>query len=45
MTPPPRTPHQRKQDTLNRLGHDVDAWVATADEDRELMRGGQWLVP
>ena len=26
MTPPPRTPHQRKQDTLNRLGHDVDAW-------------------
>ena len=31
MTPPARTPGQRKQDTLNRLGHDTDAWVATAD--------------
>jgi hypothetical protein len=31
MTPPPRTQEQRKQDTLNRLEHDIDAWVATAD--------------
>jgi hypothetical protein len=30
MTPPARTPGQRKQDTLNRLDHDTDAWVATA---------------
>jgi Pyridoxamine 5'-phosphate oxidase len=41
MTPPPRTPHQRKQDTLNRLGHDVDAWVATADGGS----GTPYLVP
>jgi hypothetical protein len=26
-----RTPRQRKQDALDRLEHDVDAWVATAD--------------
>jgi nitroimidazol reductase NimA-like FMN-containing flavoprotein (pyridoxamine 5'-phosphate oxidase superfamily) len=31
MTPPARTPDQRRQDTLNRLERDVDAWVATAD--------------
>jgi hypothetical protein len=31
MTPPPRSPRQRRQDTLDRLEHDVDAWVATAD--------------
>ena len=31
MTPPFRTPQQRKQDTLRRLEQDVDAWVATAD--------------
>jgi hypothetical protein len=30
MTPPARAPGQRKHDTLNRLGHDIDAWVATA---------------
>jgi len=30
MTPPARTPGQRKHDALNRLGHDIDAWVATA---------------
>ena len=30
MTPPARTPGQRKLDALNRLGHDIDAWVATA---------------
>src|SRR5690348_1198864 len=29
MTPPARTPEQRKHDTLNRLDHDIDAWVAT----------------
>jgi hypothetical protein len=27
-----RTPEQRRLDTLNRLEHDVDAWVATAAE-------------
>jgi hypothetical protein len=30
MTPPARTPGQRKHDALNRLDHDIDAWVATA---------------
>jgi hypothetical protein len=29
--PPVRTPEQRKADTLRRLEHDADAWVATAD--------------
>ncbi|MFC4007278.1 pyridoxamine 5'-phosphate oxidase family protein [Nonomuraea purpurea] len=39
--PDPRTPEQRKQDTLDRLRNDVDAWVATADEG-----GGEpYLVP
>jgi nitroimidazol reductase NimA-like FMN-containing flavoprotein (pyridoxamine 5'-phosphate oxidase superfamily) len=31
MNPPARSPKQRKQDTLDRLAHDVDAWVATSD--------------
>ncbi|HVK20509.1 MAG TPA: pyridoxamine 5'-phosphate oxidase family protein [Actinokineospora sp.] len=31
MAPPPRPADQRKKDTLRRLDHDVDAWVATAD--------------
>ena len=35
----PRSPQQRKQDTLNRLGQDVDCWVATSSED------GPYLVP
>ncbi|OZM79016.1 pyridoxamine 5'-phosphate oxidase family protein [Pseudonocardia sp. MH-G8] len=40
MTPPqPRTPQQRKQDTLDRLDQDVDAWVATSGGD------GPYLVP
>jgi hypothetical protein len=40
VTPPqPRTPQQRKQDTLDRLDRDVDAWVATSDGD------GPYLVP
>lgn len=30
MIPPARTAEQRKKDVLNRLEHDVDAWVATA---------------
>ncbi|MEV0389132.1 pyridoxamine 5'-phosphate oxidase family protein [Nonomuraea sp. NPDC050643] len=38
--PTPRTPHQRKQDTLDRLEHDVDAWVATAGEG-----GEPYMVP
>ncbi|MER6136461.1 pyridoxamine 5'-phosphate oxidase family protein [Streptomyces sp. NPDC001815] len=33
MTSPVRTPKQRKQDTLDRLENDVDAWVATAEGD------------
>lgn len=37
----PRTPEQRKQDTLHRLAHDVDAWVATADADT----GTPYLIP
>jgi len=41
MTPPARTPKQRKQDALNRLEHDIDAWVATADEGS----GIPYLVP
>ncbi|MEQ4721568.1 pyridoxamine 5'-phosphate oxidase family protein [Nonomuraea sp. B19D2] len=38
--PDPRTPDQRKQDTLDRLEHDVDLWVATAGEG-----GVPYLVP
>ncbi|MFF5013277.1 pyridoxamine 5'-phosphate oxidase family protein [Streptomyces sp. NPDC001165] len=42
MTPPPaRTAAQRKKDTLHRLEHDEDAWVATAGEDG----GAPYLVP
>jgi nitroimidazol reductase NimA-like FMN-containing flavoprotein (pyridoxamine 5'-phosphate oxidase superfamily) len=41
MTAPPRTPKQRKQDALNRLEHDADAWVATADGGS----GTPYLVP
>ncbi|SFQ20677.1 Pyridoxamine 5'-phosphate oxidase [Amycolatopsis arida] len=40
MQPPPRPPEQRKNDTLRRLEHDVDAWVATADP-----AGTPYLVP
>lgn len=40
MTTPPRPPEQRKRDTLHRLDHDVDAWVATADP-----AGTPYLVP
>ncbi|MEU8331984.1 pyridoxamine 5'-phosphate oxidase family protein [Micromonospora sp. NPDC048839] len=36
----PRTPQQRKQDTLARLDRDLDAWVASADRD-----GNAHLVP
>jgi hypothetical protein len=38
---PPRTPSQRKRDTLHRLTHDVDAWVASADP----ADGTPYLVP
>jgi hypothetical protein len=41
MTPPPRTPQQRKQDALHRLERDTDAWVATADP----ASGTPYLVP
>jgi predicted pyridoxine 5'-phosphate oxidase superfamily flavin-nucleotide-binding protein len=37
---PPRSPLQRKRDTLARLENDVDAWVASADRD-----GTPYLVP
>jgi nitroimidazol reductase NimA-like FMN-containing flavoprotein (pyridoxamine 5'-phosphate oxidase superfamily) len=40
-SPPPRTPQQRKQDSLRRLEQDVDAWVATADP----ASGSPYLVP
>jgi len=38
---PPRSQRQRRQDTLDRLGRDVDAWVATADA----AGGTPYLVP
>jgi nitroimidazol reductase NimA-like FMN-containing flavoprotein (pyridoxamine 5'-phosphate oxidase superfamily) len=41
VTPPPRTPEQRKRDALDRLEHEVDAWVATADP----VSGTPYLVP
>ncbi|MEU9627289.1 pyridoxamine 5'-phosphate oxidase family protein [Streptomyces luteogriseus] len=42
MTPAPvRSAEQRKKDTLHRLDHDVDAWVATADG----ASGTPYLVP
>jgi Pyridoxamine 5'-phosphate oxidase len=41
MTPPARAPGQRKLDALNRLGHDIDAWVATAGPGN----GAPHLVP
>ena len=41
MPPPARTPEQRKHDTLQRLEHDVDAWVATAGGES----GTPYLVP
>jgi Pyridoxamine 5'-phosphate oxidase len=41
MSSPARTPKQRKDDALNRLEHDVDAWVATAGADG----GIPYLVP
>ena len=41
MPPPPRDQRQRRQDSLHRLDHDVDAWVASADP----VRGTPYLVP
>ncbi len=41
MIPPARTLEQRTRDTLDRLEHDVDAWVATADG----ASGTPYLVP
>ncbi len=40
MLPPARTLDERKRDTLDRLTHDVDAWVATASPD-----GAPYLMP
>ncbi|MFD8232464.1 pyridoxamine 5'-phosphate oxidase family protein [Streptomyces sp. NPDC059696] len=40
-SPPARSAEQRKKDTLHRLDHDVDAWVATADG----ASGTPYLVP
>lgn len=37
--PPARSSEQRKQDVLDRLANDVDAWVASAGD------GAPWLVP
>ncbi|MFE1838982.1 pyridoxamine 5'-phosphate oxidase family protein [Streptomyces sviceus] len=39
---PPRPAEQRKQDTLHRLEHDEDVWVATAPDDGS---GVPYLVP
>jgi hypothetical protein len=39
--PPARTAEQRKRDTLHRLAHDVDLWVATAAPET----GTPYLVP
>ncbi|MFE0809193.1 pyridoxamine 5'-phosphate oxidase family protein [Streptomyces sp. NPDC058848] len=39
--PPARSAEQRRHDTLHRLDHDVDAWVATADG----ASGMPYLVP
>ncbi|MFE3031900.1 pyridoxamine 5'-phosphate oxidase family protein [Streptomyces canus] len=39
---PPRTAEQRRQDTLHRLEHDQDVWVATAPDDDS---GVPYLVP
>ncbi|WP_329456282.1 pyridoxamine 5'-phosphate oxidase family protein [Streptomyces sp. NBC_01497] len=39
--PTARSAHERKQDALHRLEHDVDAWVSTAD----LETGAPYLVP
>jgi hypothetical protein len=41
MVPPPRTKQERKHDALNRLAHEVDAWVATADRES----GTPYMVP
>ena len=41
MADPARSPQQRISDTLHRLEHDVDAWVATADP----ARGTPYMVP
>ena len=41
MTPPARSPQQRKHDALDRLGRDIDAWVATAGPGN----GAPHLVP
>ena len=41
MNPPARTPKQRKQDTLDRLQNEEDAWVSTADGDG----GPPYLIP
>jgi hypothetical protein len=41
MSPPARDPKQRLQDTLNRLEHDVDCWVASAGPSS----GIPYLVP
>jgi hypothetical protein len=38
--PPPRSRYRRRADALDRLEHDVDAWVATADAE-----GTPYLVP
>ncbi|WP_415947518.1 pyridoxamine 5'-phosphate oxidase family protein [Streptomyces sp. KLOTTS4A1] len=39
--PPARSAEQRKKDTLKRLEHDVDLWVASADPQT----GAPYLVP
>jgi hypothetical protein len=40
-SPAARTLEQRRRDTLHRLEHDIDLWVATADP----ATGSPWMVP
>jgi nitroimidazol reductase NimA-like FMN-containing flavoprotein (pyridoxamine 5'-phosphate oxidase superfamily) len=40
VSPEPRSPADRRRDAEHRLGHDVDAWVASASAD-----GAPYLVP
>jgi len=43
--PAPRPAAERKRDTLHRLEHDVDLWVATATATADAEGGSPYLVP
>ncbi|WP_327312354.1 pyridoxamine 5'-phosphate oxidase family protein [Streptomyces sp. NBC_01235] len=44
ITEPPRGPEQRKQDLLDRLEHEIDIWVATADREGLPCLVALWFV-